>query len=474
MADNRLITVVLAAGQGTRMRSKLPKILHPLGGKPLIDHILNAFTPLESGKTIAVVRNEHDQIVQHFLDRHSQILLAYQRDELGTGAAVGYALEEIEPAFEGQVLVVNGDVPFLTSDILQQSLEHHRAEGVTATLISTDVVDPFGYGRVVRNAAGDLVGVVEQKEATEEQKGITEINAGVYIFEVSLLRTVLTRLTTQNAQGEKYLTDVIGMLHQDGHAMSAICMKDSWRFEGVNDRVQLAKAQRQLNEMICEKWQRQGVSIQDPSTTWIDMNVEIESDVILLPSTYLRSNTTIGSGSVIGPETVLDGCSVGHFVRVRHSEATEASFDDHVSVGPYAYLRPGTRISEGAVVGAFCETKNAHIDRFAKLAHFNYVGDSYVGERTNVGAGAITANYDGVNKHRTHIGRDVRVGTHTVFVAPVSVGDGAYTAAGAVVRKDVPAGALAMILAPQRVHLHWVQTHRPGTHSAQSAQESEE
>lgn len=474
MTDQNLAIVVLAAGQGTRMKSATPKLLHPLAGMPIVGHVLATARQLDAAHVIAVVRHERDRLVEVISADLPESVIVDQDEIPGTGRAVELAVEALPADFAGDLLVVNGDVPLLDAGTLRELIEKHRAGRSAATILSSFPADATGYGRIVRTPAGHLDRIVEHKDASEAEREIGEINAGIYLFGLSQLRDQLAALTTDNAQGEKYLTDVIGLLRGAGFDVDALPVSESWLVEGINDRAQLSEAAAKLNALIVRTWQLAGVTVQDPATTWIDVKAKLAPDVTVLPGTQLRGATVVETGAVIGPDTTLLDCEIGENATVKRTDATLAVIGAGATVGPFAYLRPGTVLGADGKIGTFVETKNATIGAGTKLAHFNYVGDAEVGEKSNLGAGVITANYDGVNKHRTEIGSHVRASTNTVFVAPVRMGDGAYTGAGTVVRKDVPAGALALTVAPQRNIEGWVAQKRPGTEAAKAAEESGE
>jgi bifunctional UDP-N-acetylglucosamine pyrophosphorylase/glucosamine-1-phosphate N-acetyltransferase len=364
-------------------------------------------------------------------------------------------------------VVLSGDVPLLDTASLRRLVDAHAGNAVT--LVSAIAPDPTGLGRVVRDAAGAFVRVVEHKDATEAERAITEANAGIYAFDVTHLRAVLPSLTTANAQGEKYVTDVPSLVAARGGAIDVVTLTDPWLVAGINDRAQLADAARELNARIVRRHQLAGVTVQDPATTWIDVDVTVEADAEILPGTQLVGATAIAAGAVVGPDTTLRDTEVGAGAVVNRVDATLAVIGDGATVGPFAYLRPGTVLGEHGKIGTFVETKNAVIGRGSKVPHLSYIGDAEVGEDSNIGANTITANYDGVHKHRTEVGSNVRTGSHNVFVAPVRIGDGAYTGAGTTVRKDVPAGSLAISYAPQRNTDGWVEEHRPGSPAAEAA-----
>lgn len=473
MTDQNLAIVVLAAGQGTRMKSATPKLLHPLGGIPIVSHVLATARELDAAHVVAVVRHERDRLAEVIEADLPEAVIVDQDEVSGTGRAVELAVEALPADFTGDVLVVNGDVPLLDAGTLRELIERHRAGEAAATILSSFPADATGYGRIVRTPQGHLDRIVEHKDASDEERAIGEINAGIYLFGLAALRDRLALVSTDNAQGEKYLTDVIGLLREAGFDVDALPVAESWLVEGINDRAQLSDAAAKLNALIVRTWQLAGVTVQDPATTWIDVKAKLAPDVTVLPGTQLRGATVVETGATIGPDTTLTDTEVGEGATVTRTDATLAVIGAKATVGPFAYLRPGTVLGATGKIGTFTETKNAIIGEGTKLAHFNYVGDAEVGEKGNLGAGVITANYDGVNKHRTIIGSHVRISTNTVLVAPVRMGDGAYTGAGTVVRKDVPAGALAITVAPQRNIEGWVAQKRPGTDADRAARASD-
>lgn len=469
MTDSRLAVIVLAAGQGTRMKSRRPKVLHPLAGVPLLGHVLATARELAAAHVVTVVRHERDAVAAAVAELLPEAIVADQDEIPGTGRAVEVGVAALPDDFDGDVVVVSGDVPLLDAGTLSGLLDAHRRAAAAATVLSAIVDDPTGYGRVVRDADGGLDRIVEHRDAGDDELAITEINSGTYVFATAALRAQLPRLGAQNAQGERYLTDVIGLLRGDGQGVAAMPATESWIVEGVNDRAQLARAAARLNAMIVRGWQLAGVTVVDPATTWIDRRATLAEDVELLPGTHIAGSTTVARGAIVGPQSTLLDCEVGEDAVVTRTDATLAVIGARASVGPFAYLRPGTELAEDGKIGTFVETKNAKIGIGSKVPHLSYLGDTTVGEGSNIGAGTITANYDGVAKHATSVGSHVRTGSHNVFVAPVTIGDGAYTGAGTVVRKDVPAGALAVLHAPQRNVERWVAANRPGTAAADAA-----
>ncbi len=466
--DPRLAVVILAAGQGTRMKSSLPKVLHRIGGRPLVGHVLDTARDLGPAHVLVVVRHERDRVAEAVLGVGDEVVVVDQDEIPGTGRAVEVALERI-PDFAGDVLVLSADVPLLDHITLGDLVRAHRGSGAAATMLSARLADPTGYGRVIRDGAGGVDRIVEHKDATEAERAVDEINAGVYAFQASPLRAALVRVSTENAQAEKYLTDVVGLLRADRLGVAAQVVADPSLIVGVNDRVQLAEAGRLLNARTVRRWQLAGVTVQDPATTWIDVTATLAADVTVLPNTHILRATVVAENATIGPDTTLTDCEVGAGASVTRSDATLAVIGAGATVGPFSYLRPGTRLGERGKIGTFVETKNSVIGEGSKVPHLSYVGDAEIGRGVNLGAGAITANYDDLAKHRTVIGDEVHAGSHNVFVAPVKIGEGAKTGAGAVIRKDVPAGALALSVSPQRNVDGWVEKNRPGTGAAAAA-----
>ena len=467
-ADRRLAVIVLAAGQGTRMKSSTPKVLHRIGGRPLVGHVIDTALALGPDRVVVVVRHERDLVAGAVVDAAPGVVVVDQDEVPGTGRAVELALDALDD-FTGDVLVLSGDVPLLEADTLASLVAAHRDGAAAATVLSAVLDDATGYGRIIRDADGSVTRIVEQKDATADEASVNEINAGVYVFEVQALRAHLSLVGTANAQGEKYLTDVVALLRDSRLVVAAASAPDATAALGVNDRVQLSEAARLLNARTVRRWQLEGVTILDPATTWIDVDVTLAPDVTVLPNTHLLRATSVGAGATIGPDTSLVTCEVGENAVVTRADATLAVIGVGANVGPFAYLRPGTYLGDRGKIGTFVETKNSTIGERSKVPHLSYIGDTIIGTGVNLGAGAITANYDDLTKHRTEIGDEVHTGSHNVFVAPVRIGDGAKTGAGAVIRKDVPAGALALSVAPQRNVEGWVEKNRPGTGAADVA-----
>ncbi|HEX7745654.1 MAG TPA: bifunctional UDP-N-acetylglucosamine diphosphorylase/glucosamine-1-phosphate N-acetyltransferase GlmU [Micromonosporaceae bacterium] len=461
--------VVLAAGEGKRMKSALPKVLHPLLGRTLLGHVLAAAAPLAAERTLVVVGHGADQVAGHLAEVAPDASPVLQAEQRGTGHAVRVALEAAGD-IAGTVIVLNGDVPLLRAETLTALVQSHESAGAAATVLTAEVADPTGLGRIVRDSAGRLERIVEERDASPEQKDIREINAGIYAFDAALLRNALGKLSTDNDQGEEYLTDVFGLLAVAGEDVAVHLAADATETLGCNDRVELAMLRRLLRDRINLAWMRSGVSILDPATTWIDVTATIGRDAVIDQNSQLTGSTVVDDGATVGPDTTLIDSTVGAGATVLRSHAVGAEIGPQASVGPYAYLRPASRLGRKAKVGTFVETKNAQIGEGSKVPHLSYVGDATIGEQSNIGAATVFVNYDGVAKHHTVIGSHARTGADNMFVAPVEVGDGAYTAAGSVIVEDVPPGAMGVARAQQRNVVGWVQRKRAGTAAAEAAE----
>ncbi|SCF37476.1 bifunctional UDP-N-acetylglucosamine pyrophosphorylase / Glucosamine-1-phosphate N-acetyltransferase [Micromonospora viridifaciens] len=470
MSQPRLRTVVvLAAGEGKRMKSALPKVLHPLLGRTLLGHVLAAAAPLAADRTVVVVGHGADQVRAHLAEVAPEATPVLQERQLGTGHAVRIALDAV-PDVTGTVVVINGDVPLLRPETVRALVDAHEETGAAATVLAAQVPDPTGLGRIVRDAEGRLEQIVEERDATPEQRALREINAGIYAFDVARLRDALGKLSTDNDQGEEYLTDVFGLLRDAGEPVAVHCAADHVETLGCNDRVELAGLRQLLRDRVNEGWMRSGVSILDPHTTWIDVTVTVERDAVIDQNTQLQGATVVGAGAVVGPDTTLIDTTVGAGASVLRSHAVGAEVGPQASVGPFAYLRPAARLAEKAKVGTFVEVKNSEVGAGAKVPHLSYVGDATIGAKANIGAATIFVNYDGVNKHHTTVGEGAFIGCDTSLIAPVEVGAGAYVAAGSAISQDVPPGALGVTRAPQRSIDGWVARKRPGTVSAEAAE----
>jgi bifunctional UDP-N-acetylglucosamine pyrophosphorylase/glucosamine-1-phosphate N-acetyltransferase len=461
--------VVLAAGEGKRMNSAMPKVMHPLLGRSMLGHVLQALSALAPGRSVVVVGHGADELTEHLAQIAPAARAVLQEEQNGTGHATRVAVEAAGIA-SGTVIVAFGDTPLLRADTLVGLVQTHEAAGAAATILTAQLADPYGLGRILRNANGDVDAIVEERDATPAQREITEINAGVYAFDAALLAPALGKLTTQNAQGEEYLTDVIGLLVDSGRTVLGYPTAEWADVLGCNDRVQLATVRATLRDRVNTAWQLAGATIVDPATTWIDVTVRLERDCVIEPNTHLRGQTSIGVGAVVGPDTTLIDTTVGERASVVRAHAVSSVIGAGASVGPYAYLRPGSVLRERSKVGTFVETKNADIGAGTKIPHLSYVGDATIGEQTNIGAATVFVNYDGQTKRHTVIGSHARTGADNMFVAPVVVGDGAYTAAGSVIDSDVPPGALGVARARQRNINGWVLRKRAGSAAARAAQ----
>lgn len=469
------IVIVLAAGEGKRMRSATPKVLHRIAGRSLVGHVIEAASAIEPAHLMVVVGQGREEVMAHLEEIAPWVDTVVQSDQLGTGHAVRLAVEALASAgalSDGPIIVLSGDTPLLTGSTVADLLSRHVVDEAAATVLTAEVSDPAGYGRVVRDPQGWVDRIVEHRDADAKTLQIDEINAGMYAFDAADLLPALGRLTTANDQGEEYLTDVIGLMREGGRPVAALRVPDSDEILGVNDRVQLSEAAALMRDRINRRWMLEGVSMLEPSSTWIDIDVDLAADVTLLPQTSLLGPTSVASGASIGPGTTLTACEVGADAQVRHTWAELAVIGRGASIGPYSYLRPGTRVGTGAKVGAYVEMKNSSLGDGAKVPHLSYVGDAEIGEGTNIGAATVFVNYDGVEKHATVVGRYVRIGSDTMLVAPLTVGDGAYTAAGSVITEDVPPGAMAVGRAQQRTIPGWVARRRAGSSSAEAAAEA--
>ncbi|MFE9774955.1 bifunctional UDP-N-acetylglucosamine diphosphorylase/glucosamine-1-phosphate N-acetyltransferase GlmU [Streptomyces sp. NPDC005931] len=471
MSANRpAAVVVLAAGEGTRMKSATPKVLHDICGRSLVGHVLAAAGELEPENLVVVVGHAREKVTAHLAEIAPDVRTAVQAEQNGTGHAVRMGLEELGGAVDGTVVVVCGDTPLLTGETLRQLSATHTADGNAVTVLTAEVPDATGYGRIVRDDTGAVTAIVEHKDASEEQRAIREINSGVFAFDGPLLADALKKVRTDNSQGEEYLTDVLGILREAGHRVGAALAGDHREIAGINNRVQLSQARRILNDRLLTAAMLSGVTVVDPATTWVDVTVTFERDVVVLPGTQLLGSTHLAEGCEVGPNSRLTDTRVGVGARVDNTVSLGAEVGPEATVGPYAYLRPGTRLGRKGKIGTYVETKNASIGEGTKVPHLSYVGDATIGEFSNIGAASVFVNYDGQDKHHTTVGSHCRTGSDNMFVAPVTIGDGAYTAAGSVITKDVPPGSLAVARGQQRNIEGWVARKRPGSAAAKAAE----
>jgi len=452
MNDN-LEVIILAAGLGTRMKSKTIKILHRASGRPIIDYVLDLAAELTSRQPVMVIGHQREAVQKSVGDRAR---FAVQEEQLGTGHAVLQAAPAVEGAGDKRVLILSGDVPLTRPETLRRLVEEHERSGNALTLLTMKPDDPGMYGRIVRDPAGNVVRIVEAKDASDEEKAIGEVNAGIYVFGIAHLFDNLRNLSNSNAQGEYYLTDLLSVLRDAGHRVGAVVVDDPVEALGVNSRRDLAQVEEEIQRRVVDRLMAEGVTFRNPATVVIDSTVSIGPDTVIYPFVTLEGKTSIGRDCVIEPGSHLVDVTVGNEVHVKTGTVAEnAVIEDEASVGPYAHLRPGSRLGRRVKIGNFVETKKAVFGEGAKASHLSYIGDADIGADVNIGAGTITCNYDGVNKHKTTLEDGVFIGSDTQLVAPVRVGRGAYVGAGSTITKDVPADALALSRTPQRIVEGW-------------------
>ncbi len=448
--------IVLAAGDGTRMKSSTPKVLHSIAGKTFLQRVMLAVTATGPESVAVVVRNQAERVAQAAVSYNEHAVIVHQDEIPGTGRAVQCAMDELTQRgqLQGTVLITAGDMPMLDAETLNNLVRTHEQSASVATILSCKLDNPFGYGRIIRDSAGGFVRIVEQKDGSESELAVNEVNTSVYAFDAQVLAQAIAKLNSQNAQGEFYLTDALANAREIGK-VGIVTVDNPLRVEGVNDRVQLAKLTKAYNQEICEYWMREGVTIIDPDTTWIEDDVTIEADAVILPGSYLQGHTRVAADAVIGPDTTLISAVIDRGAHVERSRVESTHIGEEANIGPWTYLRPGNDLGKGTKAGAFVEMKKAIIDEGSKVPHLSYVGDAHIAHHTNIGGGTITANYDGVHKHHTEIGAHVHVGAGNMFVAPVTVGDNVTTGSGSVVRHDVPADAMVYSENTQHVVENW-------------------
>lgn len=452
----KLTAVILAAGKGTRMKSKLPKVLHKVGGKPMVEHVLDAAEAAGCKDNVVVIGHGAD-LVREVIGSRARIAL--QAEQLGTGHAVLQAAEALKD-FQGTVMILCGDTPLLEGAELRRFYEEHVKLGAAATVMTAEMDDPTGYGRILRDEKGEVAAIVEQKDATEEQRRIREINTGNYCMEAPLLFEVLKTLGNDNAQGEYYLTDVLAKLRAMGKKVGGVKTDDSEMTMGVNSRVHLAQAEAAMRRRTLEQFMNDGVTIMDPASTFIEKTVRIAPDTVIYPNTWLQGNTVIGADCEIGPDVRMENVQVGDRCHLQFLYGHDCQVLDDVTAGPYVHLRPDTVIGNHVMIGNFVEVKNSNIGTGTKLPHLQYIGDSDIGSNVNMGCGCITVNYDSKFKHRTVIGDNAFVGCNSNLVAPVTVGPDTYIAAGSTITKEVPANALGVARARQTNIAGWAKSYK--------------
>ena len=462
------LAIVLAAGEGTRMKSATAKVLFTIAGKSIIDHVLTALKPLAAQELRVLVGAHRESVEANLAEIAPMASPIFQAERKGTGHGVQIALQGFEKS--GTILILAGDTPLITSETLAEFLQAHIDGENEVSVLTALLPDPTGYGRILRDEDAALVGIVEERDASEEERTIEEVNTGVYLFNADSLRDAISQLTNDNSQGELYLTDVISIISESEGRAVAVLSNDYTETLGINDRAQWAECAAIMRERINAIHMKNGVSLVDPTTIWIDSNVTIEADVTIYPGSALLGSTHISTGAIIGPRTTLTDVQVGAHARIVESNCTGSVISEFARVGPFSYLRAGTVMGPNSKAGAYVEIKNSSVGEGSKVPHLSYVGDATIGEGSNIGAATIFVNYDGIAKHRISIGNQVRIGSDTMLVAPVSVGDGAYTAAGSVITEDVPPGSMGVARARQRNILGWVLRKRSGTKSAEAAQ----
>ena len=448
---DHLSAVILAAGKGTRMKSELPKVLHPLLNKPLIQYVVEAAGAAGAQEQIVVVGHEEETVRQALANQPWAVSCRFVRQEpqLGTGHALQAALPGLGKDCRS-LLVLYADTPLLSSGLLNAFMEQFQQSNVAAAVLTSVLTDPRGYGRIIRDEAGDLTAIVEEKDASPAEKAVCEINTGIYCFALKPLKAALANLNNNNAKGEYYLTDAVVSLHAQGLKVIATGSAPAEEILGVNDRVQLAAAAKLLQNRINNAWMLKGVTITDPSTTYIDADVDIGVDTIIEPQSFIRAGSKIGRGCHIGVGTEISASYLGNGVRTRHAIIVESEVGDNCDIGPFAYIRPGNKLAARVKAGHFVELKKSYIGEGSKVPHLSYVGDAVLGRNVNIGCGTITCNYDGKYKHTTTIGDEAFIGSNTNFVAPVNIGARAVTGAGSTITQDVPADALGVERSEQK------------------------
>lgn len=435
--------IILAAGEGTRMRSSKPKVLHELAGKTFLERVMGSVSALNPKTLSVVVHYQAERVAAAARSYYDAVEIVQQDDIPGTGRAVQCAMEQLDAdgGLSGPVLIAASDMPLLDTATLNSLLDFHKESGNDVTVLTANLEDPTGYGRIIRGSDNSVLRIVEQKDANSSELAVHEINTSVYVFDAAVLTHAIQGLNSKNAQGEFYLTDALESARANGK-VGAFAAPDDLSVEGVNDRVQLAELSRKHNQRTCERWMREGVTILDPETTWIEDDVELAQDVTVLPGSFLKGQTVVAADAIVGPYTTLIDAQVDAGATVERSRVQATHIGPEANVGPWTYLRPGNVLEQGAKAGAFVEMKKSHIGAGTKVPHLSYMGDAELGENTNIGGGTISANYDGVHKNRTRIGSNVHVGAGNLFIAPVEVGDNVTTGAGSVIRHAVPDGSM--------------------------------
>jgi bifunctional UDP-N-acetylglucosamine pyrophosphorylase/glucosamine-1-phosphate N-acetyltransferase len=455
-----LVTVILAAGKGTRMKSDLVKILHPIAGLPMLAYPIRAARQTGCSRIIVVVGHQRQKVEDVF--KNDNIAFAYQVEQLGSGHAVAVT-KDLLKGFDGDVLILCGDVPLLTPGTLKNFYQSHKDNKAEVSVLSVVLDDPLGYGRILRDGSGNFYGIVEQRDTSADQKAISEINTGIYCCRASFLFEAIQKVGTDNDQGEYYLPDIVSIANREGKRVQAIQTDDFQEVRGINDRIGLAEADKIMRQRILFGLMRDGVSIVDPDSTYIDMDVKIGKDTVIYPNTIIRENSTIGRGCVIEINCALSNAVIGNNVHIKPScVIDDACVQDSVSIGPFAHLRPQTVIEEGAIVGNYVEVKKSRMGKGSKACHLTYIGDALIGQGVNIGAGTVTCNYDGQSRHPTTIGNDAFIGSNTALVAPITIGKRARVGAGSTITRDVPENTKAVSRAAQKNYAIFSKTEEEG------------
>ncbi|AKL93622.1 UDP-N-acetylglucosamine pyrophosphorylase GluM [Clostridium aceticum] len=448
----KLQAIILAAGAGTRMKSKLPKVLHKVCGESMLQHVIHAADQANIKECVVVVGHGAEEVKNSLTEN---IKTAMQKERLGTGHAVMMAYDQL--ITEGTVLILNGDGPLITEETLKELVVYHQKEKYSATVLTADLENPYGYGRIVRGVDRELVKIVEEKDASEEQKSIKEINSGLYCFDAKALREALPRITKENAQGEYYLTDALSIIAAMGKSIGVYKTKDYEDIMAVNSKSQLAQVETIMRRRIAEKHMEEGVTIIHPSHTYIEKKVQIGRDTIIYPGAVLSGTTMIGEDCVIGGNTRIEDAKIGDAVTIHDSTIIKSTVGEHTTIGPYAYLRPGSNIGKHVKIGDFVEVKNSTIGDYSKASHLAYIGDAEVGAHVNIGCGVVFVNYDGKNKHKAVVHDHAFIGSNSNLIAPVVVEEHGYVASGSTITKSVEKGALAIARSHQQNKAGWVQ-----------------
>lgn len=450
---NDRYALILAAGKGTRMKSKKYKVLHPVCGKPMVQHVVETAQKIDPQQTILIVGHGAEEVQKHLGPNLTYVL---QEEQLGTGHAVMMAKDQLQGK-QGLTLILYGDTPLITSAVLEELIRSHEEQHADATILTAKMPDPAGYGRIVRDSSGEVLRIIEHKDASEEERAIQEINTGIYCFNNEILLASLDQITNNNAQHEYYITDCIEIIKNQGYKVSAYLTQDTDVTHGVNDRIGLAEAERLMRIRINQEHMRQGVTIVDPESTYIGPDVQIGIDTVIYPGTILRGNTIIGEDCTIGPHAELVNAQIGQDTQITHSVLTDCEIGSHTAVGPFAYIRPGTQVGDHCRVGDFVELKNSTIADGAKIPHLSYIGDADIGAGVNMGCGSITVNYDGQKKHRTIVEAGSFVGCNVNLIAPVKIGAGSFIAAGSTITDSVPEQSFAIARERQVTKENYVQ-----------------